>query len=151
MENDALNGKVDEVLSYADKLYDINQQRFENNQFKGRSVLHAAAQKGQLELVKQLVQKLEDKNPQDEKGVTPLHIAAFNGQLQIVEHLVQHIEGDINPSASNGDTALHYAAQGGQLNVVSFYYGDIPCLVEKAKLFIPKNLLVSLKKKQIAK
>ena len=36
--------------------------------------------------MKQLVQKLEDKNPQDEKGVTPLHMAALTGHLQIVEN-----------------------------------------------------------------
>ena len=74
-----MDGKLGELDSYAEKLYNINHQGFANNQFKGRSVLHAVAQVGQLELVKQLVQKLEDKNPQEEKGVTPLHIAALSG------------------------------------------------------------------------
>merc|ERR1711884_1007199 len=89
------------------------------NFLKERSILHDAAQKGELELVKQLVINLEDKNPKDEKGITPLQLAAGNGHLHIVEYLLQHIEGDINPSDSNGFTPLHDAAFNGHLNVVS--------------------------------
>ena len=112
LNNDVLDGKMDEFNSYADKLFNTNHQRFENSKFKGRSVLHDAAQKGYIEVVKQMVEKSEDKNPQDEHGYTPLHSAARNGHLSIVKFLLP-LTSDKNPKSGaqwNERTPLHSAA-----------------------------------------
>ena len=130
LEADVLDGKLDEFHRYADKLYNINHQGFENNQFKGRSILHAAAQKGHLELVKQLVENSEDKNPQDEHGTTPLHNAAEGGQLEVVKFLLPFLS-DKNPKAGaqwDERTPLHAAALKGHLEIVKYL---LPFLSDK--------------------
>ena len=63
-----------------------------------RTLLHAATAHGALELVKALVEKLEDKNPQDKIGFTPLHCAARDGHLNIVKAIVPFLS-DKNPKA----------------------------------------------------
>ena len=127
MEQDVLHGRIHEYHKYADKLYNTNQQRFENNLFKGRSVLHAAAEKGHLELVKQLVENSEDKNPQDEHGYTPLHLAALGGHLDIVKFLLPFLS-DKNPKAGaqwNERSPLHAAALDGHLDVIQYLLENI--------------------------
>ena len=127
LEQDVLDGNLDEFHKYADKLYNINHERFENNQFKGRSFLHHAAQKSHLELVKQLVENSEDKNPQDEHGITPLHLAASFGHLEIIKCLLP-LASDKNPKAGAQfaeSTPLHLATMNGHLYVIQYLLENI--------------------------
>jgi len=99
------------------------------------TLMHCAAEHGQLNIVEYLVPLLilDDKNPKAGPReypngltldqVTPLHLAACAGNLPVIEFLVPHLNGDINPATSDGFTVLHYAAFFGHLNVVAYYTG----------------------------
>ncbi len=93
--------------------------------------LHYAAEKGDLGVVKELIQR---------RGVpvdirtghqrTPLHLAALEGNLEIVEYLIAK-NADIKSVDKEGSNALHYAALGtdGELNTAIVRY-----LVEQKKM-----------------
>ena len=63
-----------------------------------------------MEIVKYIVNHLEDKNPADNEGWTPLHIAAQERHLEIVKYISQHLE-DKNPAKNDGKTPLCLAAK----------------------------------------
>ena len=96
------------------------------------TLMHCAAEHGQLNIVKYLVPLLDDKNSKagprkypklgfTEDQVTPLHLAAWEGHLPVIEFLVPHLNGDINPAKADGFTVLHDAAFFGHLNVVAYF------------------------------
>ena len=86
----------------------------------GRVPLHRAAEKGQLQLCKMIldISKRIKKNPQDKYGLTPLHLAAQNGNFPIYQLIVKKLP-DVydskNPSDLCGTTPLHLAAKNGHL------------------------------------
>ena len=86
----------------------------------GRVPLHWAAEEGQLQLCKRIleVSKHNKNNPQDKYGLTPLHLAAQNGNFPIYQLIVQNLT-DLyyfkNPSDLCGTTPLHLAAKNGHL------------------------------------
>ncbi|XP_037051810.1 ankyrin-1-like [Bradysia coprophila] len=58
--------------------------------------LHAAASKGHLKVVKQILFKKEvDVNMKSSKGITPLHLASRGGHLKVVKYLLRN-KADIN-------------------------------------------------------
>ena len=86
-----------------------------------------AAYEGHFEVVKYLVDNLEDKNPKSDNhfGETPLHTAAstvdstysiksFN-RINVLKYIMSNIL-DVNPKDNFGNTPLHYAACGGELH-----------------------------------
>lgn len=79
----------------------------------GRNYLHWAANKGNLVLVKYLINKGASINMKDEKGATPLNFAAFNGMTNPEVYEV-FFQSGINPKATNRDgaTVLHLAIAG---------------------------------------
>ena len=93
------------------------------------SDLHKAAAEGNLEKVKKLASKLENKNPKNDDGMTPIHLAAFKGHLAIIKFLVPLVE-DKNPKANRfsryvGRTPLHCAAEEGRLDVIEYLCENI--------------------------
>lgn len=82
--------------------------------------IHDAAENGDLNTVKALIQK--DKtliNAPDREGKTPLHYAAAKGHLHIVEWLVMH-GADVNARNSSGITPMYLAKGFGKKDVVAF-------------------------------
>lgn len=95
----------------------------------GRTLLHRAADRGEVELVRELLEEIhtehyasadssvhmslsENVNARDNGGWTPLHSAAIHGHLKCCELL---LGAGANPcaQADNGDTPLHDAAENG--------------------------------------
>ena len=99
------------------------------------TILHCAAEHGQLKIVQYLVPLLNDKLPKTGprkylsvlgKTITidketPLHLAALKGHLSIIEFMVPYLNDDINPADGDGWTVLHTAAFYGYLSIVAYY------------------------------
>ena len=54
------------------------------------SPLHIAAEQGQLELCKFIIEKTKDANPRRKDGITAIHMATFKGYQEICELLRRH-------------------------------------------------------------
>ena len=86
---------------------------------EGQPPLHAAAEEGQLEVVKMLLGMNADLGQLDEHGRTALMYAAEEGQLSVVQFLVEK-GAKVNQQDKEGRTALAYAAAERQTEVVRF-------------------------------
>ena len=144
LHNAALNGYLQIVkllLEYTKG--DINPPKRD-----GWTVLHCAANKGHLNVVKFYTKKLPNPNPgvtfdmfqldypgqlssHERIGRTPLHFAAEFGHLVIVKHIC-NLLADKNPKDANDFTPLHSAAHGGQVEVVKY-------LVQHVGDMLPRN------------
>ncbi|PPS08152.1 hypothetical protein GOBAR_AA12485 [Gossypium barbadense] len=89
-----------DILGYRDK--------------RGSTILHAAAGKGQVEVVKYLVASFDITDSIDEQGNTALHIAAYRGQSAVVEALILASPSLISVTNKAGETFLHLAVSGFQ-------------------------------------
>ena len=68
-----------------------------------------AAEKGDIEAVKQYLAAGTDVNAMDKRGRTPLHFAAKRGQKELVELLIAN-GADVNAKTDLGNTPLHRVA-----------------------------------------
>ena len=107
---------------YTTKLPNPNPGKLTNDQFRVRTPLHEASQRGHLPVVQHICSLIEDKNPKDSNDHTPLHLAALCGHLDTVKFLVKHVE-DKHPK--NGAcwgqrTPLDYAKEEGHSEIVKF-------------------------------
>ncbi|GMH06824.1 hypothetical protein Nepgr_008664 [Nepenthes gracilis] len=80
----------------------------------GSTILHAAAGKGQTEVLKYLLASSDIISSTDYDGNTALHVAAFKGQLSVVETLVIASPSHISIRNKAGNTFLHTAVAGFQ-------------------------------------
>lgn len=84
----------------------------------GFTVLHAAASRGYLDIVKWLVEDCGAiPDLEDREGETALHKAALHGHLPIVTYLLPD-RADVNARDADGWTALHNACSKGYLDIV---------------------------------
>lgn len=75
----------------------------------GRTALHFAVIKGNVPLVKRLLQLRDNLKDRTKDGWTALHFAAKSGSLPIVKCLLDK-GSDVNAATNDGWTALHFAA-----------------------------------------
>ena len=80
------------------------------------SPLHIAVHSGHLKLFKELLPKVVNKNPPNDKGETPLHTAVKCGHLDICRLIIEQLD-EKNPADKIGFTPLHYAAMNGCLDI----------------------------------
>ncbi|ESW23551.1 hypothetical protein PHAVU_004G056800 [Phaseolus vulgaris] len=80
----------------------------------GSTVLHAAAGRGQVQVVKYLTSSFDMINSTDHKGNTSLHVAASRGQLATAEALVSAFPTLISLRNNSGETFFHKAVSGFQ-------------------------------------
>ena len=57
-----------------------------------RTSLHAAAEKGHIEVYKVIMKCFKDVNPRDKKGTTPLHLAAKIGHFHLCELILSNVK-----------------------------------------------------------
>ncbi|PWA38884.1 ankyrin repeat family protein [Artemisia annua] len=90
----------EKVLSYRD--------------IQGSTILHTAAGRGQVEVVKYLVSTYDLINSRDKQGDTPLHIAACRGHISVVDVLIKASPSSVHSKNNAGETFLHTAVTGFQ-------------------------------------
>ena len=88
------------------------------------SLLRAPALKGNIDMVRALVEAGEDPNKEDNHRCTPVFDAASEGHLNIVKYLVEEKEVDPSKENTDGRTPVFIAAWGGHLNVVKYLVGE---------------------------
>jgi ankyrin repeat protein len=88
------------------------------------SPLHIAAEQGNLEFSKYIIEKTNDPNPNGEYGTTALHLASHNGHLKICELIIDNLE-DKNPGDNGGMTPLHIASEMGHFDVCKLLIQNI--------------------------
>ncbi|CAI9111529.1 OLC1v1011774C1 [Oldenlandia corymbosa var. corymbosa] len=81
---------------------------------QGATILHAAAGRGQVEVVKDLIASYDVINSVDNNGNTALHTAASRGQLAVVEALILASPSLVCSRNHAGETFLHVAVTGFQ-------------------------------------
>ncbi|XP_028070146.1 serine/threonine-protein phosphatase 6 regulatory ankyrin repeat subunit A-like isoform X2 [Camellia sinensis] len=81
---------------------------------RGSTVLHAAAGRGQVEVVKDLIASFDIINSTDKFGNTALHVASYRGQLAVVEALILASPSSIYITNKDGEAFLHMAVSGFQ-------------------------------------
>ncbi|WVZ74728.1 hypothetical protein U9M48_022879 [Paspalum notatum var. saurae] len=79
---------------------------------RGSTVLHAAAGRGQQQVVKYLLESFDIINSTDNHGNTALHVAAYRGHRPVVEVLVAASPSTLSAVNNAGDTFLHSAVAG---------------------------------------
>lgn len=79
--------------------------------------IHNAARNGNLNRVRELLDRGAPVNARGVDGRTPLHNAAFHGQANVVRELLGR-GARVNPRNKNGVTPLHLAATSGYENIV---------------------------------
>ncbi|XP_031270438.1 uncharacterized protein LOC116128812 [Pistacia vera] len=79
---------------------------------KGSTILHSASGRGQVEVVKDLVESYDIITATDSQGNTALHVAAYKGYLAVVKVLVATSPSLISVTNNYGDTFLHMAVAG---------------------------------------
>jgi ankyrin repeat protein len=86
----------------------INKNLLCERNAKGRTPLHIAAAKGQLEIVQILILSDAPLNARDNEGNTPLHLASYFGHEEIVSDLVK-AGSNLNGKNLKGQTSVHLA------------------------------------------
>ncbi len=77
----------------------------------GSTAAHEAAQKGDVESLKEIVEIMEDYvHKKDSNGWTPLHEGSRSGYTEIVEILLEK-GANINEKTNTGETALYLAEE----------------------------------------
>ncbi|KAK4773814.1 hypothetical protein SAY87_028833 [Trapa incisa] len=91
--------------------------------------VHAAARGGNVEILRELLEKCSDVLVyRDLQGSTLLHSASGRGQIEVVKYLISNFD-IITERDYQGDTALHVAAYRGYLNVMEVLIHCSPSLV----------------------
>jgi ankyrin repeat protein len=112
------NSKEQKLLVPCIRLYeDLNEEKESRKPQNGLS-LHQAAQQGNIEVFKQILDRIMDPHIPDLDGYTPLHYAAKHGHLEVADFLLTKKGADPNIGDCYGATPLHIAAANGHVAVV---------------------------------
>ncbi|XP_073454524.1 histone-lysine N-methyltransferase EHMT2 isoform X2 [Aquarana catesbeiana] len=114
-----LSVKAGELQKVLLMLTDNQDSSFLNDQQLKRSPLHAAAQRGSVELCHVLVQAGAHINATDKILRTPLLEAVVNNHTGVAKYLSQH-GACVYHKEEDGSTCLHHAAKSGNQELLSF-------------------------------
>lgn len=84
-----------------------------------RTPLFLAAERGNLDMVKALVEMKANVNATDKNGLTVILMAAYGGNLEVVQYLVEN-KVNVFPKTLRSYTTLHAAAEGNAAAVAAY-------------------------------
>lgn len=114
----ALEGEYKKIRTLISKKNNQNYDLEDQDKQSGRTALMAAAWKGYLDIVEELISHGASLQTQDKFGRTPLIIAIENGNIEIAQLLIDKMSDLEAQTLSSGTTALLYATEVGQLSLV---------------------------------
>ena len=83
----------------------------------GTSPLHKAANSGDIELLKKLLEKGAEINKQTKFAFTPMQMSTFQSNPEVVKILLDY-GADVQLKAENGMTALHFAVSDSVFDII---------------------------------
>eukprot|EP00127_Corallochytrium_limacisporum_P004655 Clim_evm9s172 gene=Clim_evmTU9s172 len=83
----------------------------------GHTALHRAVHRNKLEIVKVLLDYVENSDVVDNRGFTPLHVAVQKNYVPIARVLLVKYD-NVNQQTVKGNTAMHYSCDAGNLPLV---------------------------------
>ena len=95
----------------------------------GQTLLHLACRRGNLLIVKEIINNACDCNPKDAKGMTPLHVACLKNTVEISKVLLAHLKVDVNIQNVFGDTPLHIACANDNPDIVTLLIDHDACVI----------------------
>ena len=95
----------------------------------GDTALYKAAEHGDVETVRVLLQRGADANARDDFGLTPLTAAAQLGALDVIEALL-NAGANVHSRTSHGSTPVSFAVLGNKLEEVSDKLAAVKLLIE---------------------
>ncbi|XP_078482468.1 transient receptor potential cation channel subfamily A member 1 homolog [Ciona intestinalis] len=98
--------------------YEAVRKLLEETDKNANSVLHLAAKKGFLPIIRILLEHDARIDPKNEDESTPVHIAAAYGQHMALKELLDHDKTMINSLDENANTALHLSAMEGHTTCI---------------------------------
>uniref|UniRef100_H2YPY9 Ion transport domain-containing protein n=1 Tax=Ciona savignyi TaxID=51511 RepID=H2YPY9_CIOSA len=111
---------VNYIMKYNTRLlkYDAIRKLLDETDKNANSVLHIAAKKGYLPIIRILLEHDARIDPKNEDESTPVHIAAFHGQHMALKELLDHDKTMINSLDENANTALHLSSMEGHTTCI---------------------------------
>ncbi|XP_015921097.2 uncharacterized protein [Parasteatoda tepidariorum] len=127
------SGDLKKTNAHVPTLEELELHRLKTIDSEGRTLLHFAVNKGNISLVKDLLQKKCDFMQATIKGNTALHIASSRGHAEIAELLLMHVKGEnvhqlstfINAKTKNGGNSALHAAANFETAIALLKYGAI--------------------------
>ena len=108
------SNNIDELMNLIEQGANINWQ---DSRMEGVTALHEASRKGNIEIVRYLLERGSDIHSKSYDGFSPLHIAAYCGENEIVCALIA-AGADVNAKAKDDITPLHTAVSMGHTEIV---------------------------------
>lgn len=100
------------------KILEMESKNSQKWMVREKEMIHFAAQKGYLEIIKALIEAGGNKNEPNSEKALPLHVAAKMNQLDCVEYLIE--EKSINATDDYGMTPLMMAMSHDSLDCVKY-------------------------------
>jgi len=137
-QGDAYNGDMAKIQ----KQLDENPGLISKKNALGNTALACAADGGQKDMVKYLLEKGSDVNATNSTGLTALHFAACGNKTNQADVAILLLDNgaDVNAKANGGNTPLHYAASRGNAEVAKLLLDKGADINAKANVNIYKNL-----------
>ena len=88
-------------------------------------VLLAAAEGGDVEIMKLIATKVHDLNVESKDNVSTIHIACLHGYKNLVQYLFNRANDSVLLKDSKGRSILHYAVIGGNKRVLKFLLSNM--------------------------
>ncbi|XP_042873337.1 serine/threonine-protein phosphatase 6 regulatory ankyrin repeat subunit B-like [Penaeus japonicus] len=113
------SGDFESLMELLKEGVEVDSLIYESND-QGMHAVHYAAQRGDIQMMKELKQRNFDLKALTHKGFTALHCAVVNGHLDAAQWLVSEAGLDVASISKEGDTALDLAKMLNKTEIVNY-------------------------------
>lgn len=107
----------EELMDYLLSVSGIDAQQ--RRSYDGRTPMHTAAQRGQEQVMRRMLERHIPFDVTSDSGLTPMHVAAREGYVNIVK-MLHEAGADINNTDKQGATPLDWARRYGFKDVIQY-------------------------------